>query len=430
MLKMKGLQRSVNEKLRQNYIDILNEELQPAMGCTEPIAIAYAGALLRKALGFLPEKVSLLVSGNIIKNVKSVIVPNTGGRKGLQAAVSAGLVFGKPEKELEVLSECTEADLQALGSYLDKADILVEKNDCLCPFDIIAEALGARVHIAGHHTNVVEISVNGEFLLKKEWKDEAVPVPENRKSLNIRDIILFADEVDLSLVEAPLKRQIRFNTAISEEGMRGNYGAQIGKILLRSYGSSIQNRAKAYAAAGSDARMNGCKMPVVINSGSGNQGLTASIPVILYARETGASEEMLLRALLVSNLVTIHLKTGIGALSAYCGATSAGAGAGAGIAYLYGGRESEISHTIVNTLAINSGMICDGAKSSCAAKIASAVEAGLLGMQMNLHDSEFVGGDGIVVKGVENTIKAVSSLARDGMRETDAEILNLMLKNV
>ena len=419
----------MNSELYSTYVNILEEELQPAMGCTEPIAVAYAGALLRKALGFLPKKLRLSVSGNIINNVNSVIVPNTGGRKGLRTAVAAGLVYGRADRELEVLSESSEEAIAALGDYLSEAVIDVERSACLCPFDILAEAEGARIHIAGHHTNVIEISRNGEYLVHDaSWKDEAVPVPENRKMLNIRDIIRFADEAVISDVESLLKRQIRCNMAIAEEGMRGGYGAQIGRILLRSYGSSVQNRAKAYAAAGSDARMNGCEMPVVINSGSGNQGLTASVPVILYAREIGASEEMLYRALLVSNLVTIHLKTGIGALSAYCGATSAGAGAGAGISYLYGGRESEISHTIVNALAINSGMICDGAKSSCAAKIASAVEAGLLGMQMNLHDSEFYGGDGIIVKGVENTINAVSTLAREGMRETDREILSLMLE--
>jgi L-cysteine desulfidase len=211
--------------------------------------------------------------------------------------------------------------------------------------------------------------------------------------------------------------------------MRGSYGASVGKILMHSYGNSVQNRAKAWAAAGSDARMNGCELPVVINSGSGNQGITASIPVIIYARECGVSEDLLYRALIVSNLVTIHLKTGIGSLSAYCGATSAGAGAGAGICYLYGGRYDEIAHTVVNALAINSGMICDGAKASCAAKIASAVEAGLLGMQMNLHDSQFYGGDGIVIKGVENTIRAVSTLAREGMRSTDNTIIHMMIEN-
>ena len=271
----------------------------------------------------------------------------------------------------------------------------------------------------------MRIEKNGKVLLNKPFSEETAQPPESRRSLTVEDIIAFADEVDLDDVRAPIARQIEYNTAIAEAGLTGQYGAAIGKILLDSYGDSVQNRAKAWAAAGSDARMNGCEKPVVINSGSGNQGMTASLPVIVYARELKASEEQLYRALVVSNLVTIHLKTGIGSLSAYCGATSAGAGAGAGICYLYGGRYDEIAHTIVNALAINSGMLCDGAKASCAAKIASAVEAGLLGMQMYRHDSQFY--DGIVVKGVENTIRAVCCIARDGMRETDNEIIRLMI---
>lgn len=264
------------------------------------------------------------------------------------------------------------------------------------------------------------------MLFDKPFSDDVIHTPENRKLLNVRDIVSFADEVEIKDVWDILKRQIVYNTAISNAGMHENYGAGIGKILIRSYGNSVQNRAKAYAAAGSDARMNGCELPVVINSGSGNQGITASIPVIVYAKECNVSDEMLYRALIVSNLVTIHLKTGIGSLSAYCGATSAGAGAG--ICYLYGGHYDEIAHTIVNALAINSGMLCDGAKASCAEKIASAVEAGLLGMQMYMHDSQFYDGDGLVAKGVENTIKAVSTVARNGMRETDNEIIQFMIK--
>ena len=247
--------------------------------------------------------------------------------------------------------------------------------------------------------------------------------------MTVEDIVRFADTVEIGDVEETIARQIAYNTAIAEEGLRNSWGANIGNILLKSYGNSVHNRAKAYAAAGSDARMSGCELPVVINSGSGNQGLTASLPVIVYAKEIGATKDLLYRALVLSNLVTIHLKTGIGPLSAYCGATSAGCGAGAGITYLYGGGYREIAHTIVNALAINSGMICDGAKSSCAAKIASAVEAGLLGMQMENHDRQFYGGEGIIVKGVENTIRNVGELARDGMRETDKLIIDMMTKN-
>lgn len=423
----------MNQEIYQAYVDILREELVPAMGCTEPIAVAYAGALARKTLGAVPQRTELTVSGNIIKNVKSVIVPHTHGRKGLRTAVAVGICCGDPDKELEVLSDVTEDALAAMDDFLQDTEILLRESTANCPFDIQVRVErgedNAFVRIIGHHTNVVQIRKNDKPLLDLSFSDDVVQSPENRKLLTVEQIVEFADTVTLEDVRPTLKRQIDYNMAIAEAGMLEKYGANVGKILLRSYGNSVQNRAKAWAAAGSDARMNGCEKPVVINSGSGNQGMTASIPVIIYARECNVSEELMYRALVVSNLITIHLKTGIGSLSAYCGATSAGAGAGAGICYLYGGKYREIAHTVVNALAINSGMICDGAKASCAAKIASAVEAGLLGWQMNVHDSQFYGGDGIVVKGVENTIRAVSTLAREGMRATDAEIIHLMMEN-
>lgn len=417
--------------LYDSYLDILREELVPAMGCTEPIAVAYAAAIARDTLGCMPDSTELIVSGNIVKNVKSVVVPNTGGRKGLRTAVAAGLCFGKAEKELEVIADATEQDLAGLDAYLRTADITLKEADSNQPFDLAVllhkGSDSAYVHIVSHHTNVVCIRKNDTVILEKPFTDDTIQVPENRKLLSVEHIVEFADTVDIEDVRPILQRQIDYNVAIAQEGLKGEYGAQIGRILLLSYGNSVHNRAKAWAAAGSDARMDGCEMPVVINSGSGNQGITTSIPVIVYARECAVSEDLLFRALVISNLVTIHLKTGIGSLSAYCGATSAGAGAGAGICYLYGGSYEEIAQTIVNALAINSGMICDGAKASCAAKIASAVEAGLLGMCMNMHDSQFFGGDGIVVTGVENTIKAVSSIARDGMRGTDKEVIRLMM---
>ena len=417
--------------LYDSYLDILREELIPAMGCTEPIAVAYAAAIARDTLGCMPDSTELIVSGNIVKNVKSVVVPNTGGRKGLRTAVAAGLCFGKAEKELEVIADATEQDLAGLDAYLRTADITLKEADSNQPFDLAVllhkGSDSAYVHIVSHHTNVVCIRKNDTVILEKPFTDDTIQVPENRKLLSVEHIVEFADTVDIEDVRPILQRQIDYNLAIAQEGLKGEYGAQIGRILLLSYGNSVHNRAKAWAAAGSDARMDGCEMPVVINSGSGNQGITTSIPVIVYARECAVSEDLLFRALVISHLVTIHLKTGIGSLSAYCGATSAGAGAGAGICYLYGGSYEEIAQTIVNALAINSGMICDGAKASCAAKIASAVEAGLLGMCMNMHDSQFFGGDGIVVTGVENTIKAVSSIARDGMRGTDKEVSKLMM---
>ena len=421
----------MDQFLYDSFIDILKEELVPAMGCTEPIAVAYCAAIARDTLGCMPEKTELIVSGNIVKNVKSVVVPNTGGRKGLRTAVGAGLCFGNAEKELEVISDATPKDLAELDEFLKSADITIADADSEQPFDLAVRLTAgtdtAYVHIVSHHTNVVRIQKNDEVLLDKPFSNEAVQAPENRKLLTVERIVEFAECVNIEDVRPIIQRQIDYNLAIAKEGLQGNYGAEVGKILLLSYGNSVHNRAKAWAAAGSDARMDGCELPVVINSGSGNQGITTSLPVIIYAQECAVSEAQMFRALVISNLVTIHLKTGIGSLSAYCGATSAGAGAGAGICYLYGGDCKQISRTIVNALAINSGMICDGAKASCAAKIASAVEAGLLGMLMNKHDSEFFGGDGIVVHGVENTIRAVSDIARDGMRGTDKEVIRLMM---
>ena len=421
----------MDQFLYDSFIDILKEELVPAMGCTEPIAVAYCAAIARDTLGCMPEKTELIVSGNIVKNVKSVVVPNTGGRKGLRTAVGAGLCFGKAEKELEVISDATPKDLAELDEFLKSADITIADADSEQPFDLAVRLTAgtdtAYVHIVSHHTNVVRIQKNDEVLLDKPFSNEAVQAPENRKLLTVERIVEFAECVNIEDVRPIIQRQIDYNLAIAKEGLQGNYGAEVGKILLLSYGNSVHNRAKAWAAAGSDARMDGCELPVVINSGSGNQGITTSLPVIIYAQECAVSEAQMFRALVISNLVTIHLKTGIGSLSAYCGATSAGAGAGAGICYLYGGDCKQISRTIVNALAINSGMICDGAKASCAAKISSAVEAGLLGMLMNKHDSEFFGGDGIVVHGVENTIRAVSDIAREGMRGTDKEVIRLMM---
>ena len=416
--------------LKELYLKILKEELVPAMGCTEPISVAYAAALARKVLGDLPSRVELTVSANIIKNVKSVVVPNTGGLRGIEAAVAAGIVAGNADRELEVLCAVTEEQKPKIAAYMEQTEIKVIPSDGNCVFEIVIVAetqnASALIHFAGDHTNIVRIVKDGKILYQKAFSDNGEFEKPHREQLSIERIVKYADQVDLRDIESILSRQIDYNTAIAKEGLRGNWGAGIGKILLASYGDNVSNRAKALAAAGSDARMSGCELPVIINSGSGNQGMTASLPVIVYAEELQVSREHLLRALVVSNLVTIHMKTGIGCLSAYCGATSAGCGAAAGISYLHGGKSDAISHTIVNAVAINSGMICDGAKPSCAAKIASAVEAGLLGMQMQRHGTEFYAGEGIVVKGVENTIKNVNDLARIGMKETDAEIIRMM----
>ena len=417
----------------QDYINVLKEELIPAMGCTEPIAIAYAGAIAREHLGCLPERVEIEVSGNIIKNVKSVIVPNTGGLRGIEVAAAAGIVAGDAAKELKVISEVSTEAVAVIHKFLESTPITVNFSDSKKIFYIMITVYGnghsAYVRICEFHTNIVEIREDDKYVLQKDIAVEDSLGFTDRGFMNVQEIIEFADTARIEDVKDILDLQIECNVNISEEGLAGDYGANIGKVLLKTYGTDdVKIRAKAKAAAGSDARMNGCEMPVVINSGSGNQGITASIPVIEYAKELGVSDEKRYRALLVSNLITIHLKSGIGRLSAYCGAVSAGCASGAGIAYLYGGGVDEVSHTIVNSLAITSGIICDGAKASCAAKIATAIDAGILGYHMYKEGQQFYGGDGIVSKGVENTIKNVGQLAKEGMATTDQEILKIMTK--
>ena len=418
---------------KSTYEAILKSELRPAMGCTEPIAIAYASSILGELLMGYPERINARFTGNIIKNVKSVIVPATGGRHGIEAAIAAGLASGRPDKRLEVLTVLTADDEPKIDALLSSCAIKIDKLNTKCSFEL--ELIGylgeneAMVKISGAHTNVTEASFNGEDRSAKYTEttivEESGDAPDYTL-LNVADIIKFADESDLKEVSFYLKRQIEMNMAIAEEGLRGKWGAQIGNVML-TMGEDISRKARAYAAAGSDARMSGCEMPVCIISGSGNQGITASVPVAIYAYDMGVSEDELLRALIVSDLITIHQKTGIGTLSAYCGAISAGVGAGAGICYLQGGRFREIAHTLVNSVAILSGTICDGAKPSCAAKIAMAVEAGIMGYQMWQNGSQFHDGDGIVTKGVENTIRNVGRLAKEGMSDTDREIIEIML---
>ncbi len=424
----------MDKKLYDDYLNILKEELLPAMGCTEPIAVAYAAALAREALGALPERVEITVSGNILKNVKSVVVPSTGGLRGVASAAAAGIAAGDASKKLEVLGGITEADHEKIKRFSETAQFTVSASDSGCVFDIGVKVISgndwAYARIEGHHTNVVELTKNGEKIIDKAVLGDPDEGLTDRSVLSVKGIIEFADTCKLSDIEELIGRQLDYNGAIAEEGLKNDYGARIGKVLLQSFGTDdVHNVARATAAAGSDARMNGCSLPVVIVSGSGNQGMTASLPVKVYAEKAGASREKLLRAVALSDLITVHLKTGIGRLSAYCGAVSAGAGAGAGVAYLDGGGFEEIAHTVVNALAITSGLICDGAKSSCAAKIASAVDAGLLGYEMYKRGSQFYGGDGILMHGVENTIDNVSDLARVGMKGTDEEIIKLMLKS-
>lgn len=419
--------------LYQSCLQILREELVPAMGCTEPISLAYAAAVARAQLGRLPQRVRVAVSGNILKNVKSVVVPNTGGQRGIAAAAAAGIVAGDEHRQLQVLAAVTPAQVEAMQAYQTATPIEVCAVDEGHIFDIgvtvYAEGHEASVRILDFHTNIVRITRDGaeQPLPASGCTDGESAALTDRSCLSVEHILRFADAAALEDVRPILQRQIECNMAIAEEGMRRPYGANIGKVLVEMYGSGVKTRARAMAAAGSDARMSGCELPVVINSGSGNQGITASVPVIVYARELGLPEERLYRALVVSNLCTIHLKTGIGRLSAYCGAVSAGCASGAGIAYLLGGGYAEVAHTLVNALAAVSGIVCDGAKPSCAAKIAAAVDAGLLGYNMYLHGDQFLGGDGIVRKGVENTIEAVGCLAHDGMQGTDKEIIRLMV---
>ena len=414
------------------YIKILEEELKPAMGCTEPIALAYAAAVARKVLGDMPDRVVIGASGSIIKNVKSVIVPNTDHLKGIPAAAAAGIVAGDADKELEVIASVSKEQIAEMKKFLENTEIKVEHVNNGFTFEIIVTLYKgdsySRVRIVNFHTNIVLIEKDGKILKQVEVDGEGDEGLTDRSLLNMEDIWDFINTVDVDDVKEILGRQMNFNMAIAEEGIKGNYGANIGKVLIDLNGNDIRNKAKAMAAAGSDARMNGCELPVIINSGSGNQGITASVPVVVYAKELGVDEEKMYRALALSNLTAIHQKTPIGRLSAYCGAVNAGAGAGAAIAYLNGGDYQTVIHTVVNALAIVSGMVCDGAKASCAAKIAESVDAALLGYNMYLRGQQFYAGDGIVNKGIEKTLQNVGRLAKDGMKATNDEIIGMMIE--
>lgn len=418
------------DNIYQIYVQILKEELVTAMGCTEPIAMSYAAARARAVLGELPEKIVVKASGSIIKNVKSVVVPNTGGLRGIEAAAAAGIVCGNENKKLEVLSEIESEDIERIKGYLGQADIKVEYQETGRTFDlsvcVYKEHSQASVRITDYHTNIVQIEKNWEFI-RDDLKDEKIE-KANRDVLSMENIWEFVRCADIEDVKETLDKQIECNMKIAREGIRGNYGANIGSILLKMEGDSVQVHAKAMAAAGSDARMNGCGLPVVINSGSGNQGITCSVPVLVYGESLNCDIEKIYRALLLSNLTAIYIKAGIGTLSAYCGAVSAGAAAGAGIAYLHGGGYEEIKHTVVNALAIVSGIVCDGAKASCAAKIASSVEAGIVGYYMYLNEQEFCAGEGIVAEGIDRTIENIGILGKEGMKETNKKIIEMMIK--
>lgn len=422
-----------DDKLYQSYVQILNNELVPALGCTEPIAIAYAAAKARAVLGTFPDSIEMCCSGNIIKNVMGVTVPNSGGLRGIDVAATLGVVGGAEDMELEVLEHITQ-------EHIDKTKELVANGFCQCRLQEGVENLYivsrvtkgdhyAEVTIINRHTLITKIVKDGEILFEHKVSQES-PDYVDKSLLNVHDILVFADEVKIDDIREAIGSQIALNTAISDEGLAGSYGAEVGKTLLEIYGHDVRTRARARAAAGSDARMGGCSMPVVINSGSGNQGITVSMPVIEYAKELGVSEEKLYRALVVSNLIAIHQKKYIGSLSAYCGAVSAACGAGAAITYLCQGTEEEIGLTITNTIGNVGGIVCDGAKSSCAAKIASSVEAAILAHHMAMKHHSFQPGEGIVQENVERTIKSMGYIGRVGMKSTDTEILNIMIDRV
>ncbi len=415
------------------YLRILNEELIPAMGCTEPIALAYAAAKARCVLGEIPDKIDVCVSGDIIKNVKSVVVPNTNGLKGIKAAVAAGIISAREDRVLEVLADMTPNEKLQIRKYLENTVINVSPSHSSLNFDINLTLYKGnsytKLRITEDHTNVVLIEKNGDILYQPGKINSHAEHNNDKQLLDINNIFKFANVVEINDIKNIISRQIRYNMNIAEEGLKNNYGANIGKVLLSMYGNDIKIRAKAKAAAASDARMNGCELPVIIVSGSGNQGIAASVPVIEYATEYHIDSDTLYRALVLSNLIAIYLKTGIGCLSAFCGAVCAGCASGAAIAYLLGGDLNAVSNTISNSLAIVSGIICDGAKSSCASKIASSVEAGILGYHMYLNEHDFLPGDGIVGNNMENTVNNIWRLAKIGMKETDVEILNIMTEN-
>ena len=422
-----------NSELYNKYVDIMKKELMPAMGCTEPIAISYATAKARDVLGKMPEHVLVEASGNLIKNVKSVTVPNTEGLKGIEAAAAAGIVAGQSEKLLEVISEVSDAQKAEIKEFLAKDIIKVQIAQSDIVFDLIVTLTAGddkvSVRIVNEHTNIVTIEKNGEKLVDKPLNCGGNDSDEENV-LSVEGILDFAKTCEIDDVREIIKRQIDYNTAIADEGIENPWGANVGKIILNTNDKNdVRIRAKARAAAGSDARMSGCEMPVVINPGSGNQGITVSVPIIEYAKELNSTEEELYRALILANLLGLHQKAGIGRLSAYCGAVSAGCAAGAGIAYLMHESDSVIAHTVVNCLAITSGIICDGAKPSCAAKIASSIDAAFLALEMAKQGQQFRGGEGIVKKGIENTITSVGRLGKDGMRETDKEILRIMVES-
>lgn len=417
------------DSLYSIYVQILKEELVMAMGCTEPIAISYACAKATQVLDHLPDRIVVKASGSIIKNVKSVIVPHTNGLKGIEVAAAAGALYGDADAKLEVLSSATREQIEELPEYVQNTNITVQHIEQGHVFDleihVYYEQEHASVRIVDTHTNIVQIEKNWQVIF--EDKTTSLELKADHSALIMKQIWDFSQTVDIDDVKEILDRQITCNMAIANEGIHNSYGANIGHVILNMDSDCVKTKAKAYAAAGSDARMNGCELPVVINSGSGNQGITCCVPVVVCAKELDCTQEQLYRALVLSNLTAIYIKTGIGTLSAFCGAVSAGAAAGAGIAYLHNGTYKEIQHTIVNALAILSGTICDGAKASCAAKIASSIDAGIMGYYMYKNKQQFYAGDGIVAHSVDETIQNIGTLGSQGMLQTNDKIIEMMI---
>lgn len=423
---------AMDKNIYENYTAILKSELVVALGCTEPIAIAYAGAKAREVLGKMPERIEVYCSGNIVKNVKGVTVPNSGGMKGIDVAAVLGTVGGDPDKKLAVLETIDEEDINSTKA-------LLKKNFCSCNLIknvenlyIIVKAFAgdenAEIEIKDYHSNITKVTKNRVHQFVKEENPKEEKSFPDKTLLNVKDILEFARAVELRDIEDVLKQQVAYNSAIAEEGLKNPYGAEVGRTLISDFDSnSVKLLAKAYAAAGSDARMSGCPLPVVINSGSGNQGITVTMPVVKYAEALQTSKGDLYRALVVSNLISLHQKRYIGSLSAYCGAVSAACGSGAGIAFLMGHDYECICHVITDTIANIGGMVCDGAKPSCAAKIASAVEAAIMAVHMAAKNRVFQSGEGLVKEDVEETIRSIGRMGREGMRTTDIEILNIML---
>lgn len=411
------------DSLYSIYVQILKEELVMAMGCTEPIAISYACAKATQVLDHLPDRIVVKASGSIIKNVKSVIVPHTNGLKGIEVAAAAGALYGDADAKLEVLSSATREQIEELPEYVQNTNITVQHIEQGHVFDleihVYYEQEHASVRIVDTHTNIVQIEKNWQVIF--EDKTTSLELKADHSALIMKQIWDFSQTVDIDDVKEILDRQITCNMAIANEGIHNSYGANIGHVILNMDSDCVKTKAKAYAAAGSDARMNGCELPVVINSGSGNQGITCCVPVVVYAKELDCTQEQLYRALVLSNLTAIYIKTGIGTLSAFCGAVSAGA------AYLHNGTYKEIQHTIVNALAILSGTICDGAKASCAAKIASSIDAGIMGYYMYKNKQQFYAGDGIVAHSVDETIQNIGTLGSQGMLQTNDKIIEMMI---